>query len=355
MDSVQIHIAGRENSHRNLLFGRCTQYHQCSLALQTDKKDFSAISRAVSNCIKMLEEILTNKNTDLLKSFNSSRSDIVKKIDDYQMRLTLSGSTRKKRAEDTFSNDKDRFNETVIKPFVSALIAKMKWVFDMSDTPIVLALMRLDPISILEESDINEDVESLKTLHEFYGNVRTGEFGEHTTTCEKIINCNEESLVAKYKTFRQYITKDSQQKRESSESQVKNVKARVSKAKTNKYTTKNAIKKLNKELAEKERLVKFPITAESLLKDGVVEAALPSIRRLLKLCIIIPHSETVVERTFSGVGLIMTKKRCSKEDQSHDMLMRFSFFKDPLNIEDVKAIMHSWTQLKDRRIFSDDL
>ena len=79
------------------------------LVLQTSKKDFGAISRAVSNCIKMLEEILTNKNTDLLKSFNSSCADIVKKIDDYQMWLTVSGSTRKKRAEDRFSNDKDQF------------------------------------------------------------------------------------------------------------------------------------------------------------------------------------------------------------------------------------------------------
>ena len=76
-----------------------------SLVLQTDKKDFGAISRAVSNCIKMYEEILTNKNTDLLKSFNSSCTDVVKKIDDYQMQLIVSGSTRKKHAEDRFSND----------------------------------------------------------------------------------------------------------------------------------------------------------------------------------------------------------------------------------------------------------
>ena len=40
-------------------------------------------------------------------------------------------------------------------------------------------------------------------------------------------------------------------------------------------------------------------------------------------------------RTFSRMGLIMTKKRCSLEDQSLNMLMRVSFFKDPLNIEEV--------------------
>ena len=88
-------------------------------------------------------------------------------------------------------------------------------------------------------------------------------------------------------------------------------------------------------------MVKFPITAESLLKDGVVEAAFPKIRRLLKLYIIIPHSEAVVERTFSRMGLIMTKEQCPLEDRSLDMLMRVSFFKDPLNIEEVKAIMHN--------------
>ena len=219
----------------------------------------------------------------------------MKKIDDYQMWLIVNGSTRKKRAKDRFSNDKDQFYETVIKPFVSVLILEMKGAFDMSDIPIVLALMRLDPISILEESDIDEDVESVKTLHEFYGNVQTGQFGEHTTTCEKILNCDEESLVAEYKTFCQYITKDSQQKRESYESQVKKVKARISHAKANKYTTKKTIKKLNEELAEKERLVNFPITAQSLLKDGVVEPASPNIRQLWKLYIIIPHSEAVVE------------------------------------------------------------
>ena len=130
MDSVQIRIAGRENSLRNLLFGRCTQYHQCSLFGIADiKKDFGAISRTVSNCIKMLEEILTNKNTDLLKSFNSSCTDIMKKIDDYQMQLTISGSTRKKRAEDRFSNDKEQFYETVIKPFVSLLQMQVLWWF----------------------------------------------------------------------------------------------------------------------------------------------------------------------------------------------------------------------------------
>ena len=80
-------------------------------------------------------------------------------------------------------------------------------------------------------------------------------------------------------------------KRESYESQVKDVKARISQTEANKYTKKKTIKKLNEELAGKERLVKFPITAESSLKDGAVEAAFPNITWLLKLYIKIPHSQ----------------------------------------------------------------
>ena len=60
------------------------------------------------------------------------------------MQLTVSGSTRKKRIEDRFSNDKDQFYETIIKPFVSVLIMEIKGAFDMSDIPILLVLMRLD-------------------------------------------------------------------------------------------------------------------------------------------------------------------------------------------------------------------
>ena len=47
-----------------------------------------------------------------------------------------------------------------MKPFISALIVEMKGAFGMSDIHIVLAVMRLDQISILEESDIHEEEES---------------------------------------------------------------------------------------------------------------------------------------------------------------------------------------------------
>ena len=56
--------------------------------------------------------------------------------------------------------------------------------------------------------------------------------------------------------------------------------------------------------------------------DAVVEAVFPTIRCLLKIYIIITHSEAVVEHMFSKMDVIMTNKWCSSEDESLDMLMR---------------------------------
>ena len=49
--------------------------------------------------------------------------------------------------------------------------------------------------------------------------------------------------------------------------------------------------------------------------DAVVEAVLPNIRHLLKIYLIILHSETVAECMFFKIGLIKTKKQCYLEDE----------------------------------------
>ena len=118
VDSLQIHFARRETVFEiSFLEDVLGITNVLCLVLQTDKKYFAAISRAVSNCIKILEEIQTNENADLLKSFNSLCTHIVKKTEDYQMQLTVSGSTRRKHAGDRLCNDKDQFYERVIKLF----------------------------------------------------------------------------------------------------------------------------------------------------------------------------------------------------------------------------------------------
>ena len=59
--------------------------------------------------------------------------------------------------------------------------------------------------------------------------------------------------------------------------------------------------------AELSEIKKKPV--ENLL-DTVLFAAFPTIQRLLKVYVIVPFSEAVVERGFSKMNLIMTKKRC---------------------------------------------
>ena len=82
------------------------------------------------------------------------------------------------------------------------------------------------------------------------------------------------------------------------------------------------------------------LSVEDLLKDTVVETVFTNIRRLLKIYILISSSEVVVERGFSKMGQMITKKRASLEDNSLEMLMRISHHKNPLSMDDVKKSFH---------------
>ena len=54
-----------------------------------------------------------------------------------------------------------------------------------------------------------------------------------------------------------------------------------------------------------------PVAVENLLDDTVLSTAFSTIRRLLKVYIIISFSDVAVERGFSKMNLIMTERRCS--------------------------------------------
>ena len=53
-------------------------------------------------------------------------------------------------------------------------------------------------------------------------------------------------------------------------------------------------------------------------------------------------SEVIVDRGFSKVGQIVTKKRTALDDNSLEMLMRISYNKTPLNTNDVKGVLDKW-------------
>ena len=98
-----------------------------------------------------------------------------------------------------------------------------------------------------------------------------------------------------------------------------------------------------------------PVAVENLLDDTVLSTAFPIIQRLLKVYVIIPFSEAVVERGFSKMNLIMTKKRCSLDSINLDALMRISFWKKKLETHEIEEVIDIWKNSKNRVIFSIDL
>ena len=63
-------------------------------------------------------------------------------------------------------------------------------------------------------------------------------------------------------------------------------------------------------------------------------------------------SEAIVERGFSKMGQIVTKKRTALDDNSLEMLMPISYNKTQLNTNDVKGVLDKLKKEKDRRIFA---
>ena len=51
----------------------------------------------------------------------------------------------------------------------------------------------------------------------------------------------------------------------------------------------------------------------------------------------------------------MTKKRCTLDEKSLDMLMRISYRKEPFNTVEIKNIFDIWKNTGVRRIFSSEI
>ena len=70
--------------------------------------------------------------------------------------------------------------------------------------------------------------------------------------------------------------------------------------------------------------VKSPVTAIGLLADSVLTSAFPNIYILLRLYVLVPQSEAVVERGFSRMKLTMNERRTNLDQKSLEALMRIS-------------------------------
>ena len=77
---------------------------------------------------------------------------------------------------------------------------------------------------------------------------------------------------------------------------------------------KKNVKIAEEELSGMQNKQKEPLTTKESLNDNVVSSAFPTICYLLKLLILVPILETIVERGFSKMKLIMSNKPTILDD-----------------------------------------
>ena len=80
-----------------------------SLLVQSDAKDFAAISRIVSSTLQILEDIGIDLDSIHLKSFNKS-AEIIVKIESYEKRNIVSSGTRSKRSRQDYTDTHKEFH-----------------------------------------------------------------------------------------------------------------------------------------------------------------------------------------------------------------------------------------------------
>ena len=152
----------------------------------------------------------------------------------------------------------------------------------------------------------------------------------------------------RYKNYFAQLKIDFKQKLVSEEAEIK---ASILQTSVKKYKSCCAVTELEKELGNIKKEMEDPVKVD-VLKDEVMETTFPIIQRLLKIYICIPQSEAVVEREFSKMNLILTKKLTAPNNDTLDALMRISYWKTKLNAYKSKEIIDTWKHKKDRRILS---
>ena len=126
-----------------------------SVLLQSDKKDFSAISRSINTVLGTLKVMGENRGTNYQKNFNNA-DKIIKKIDHYQKQNIVSSGIRKHQKQD-HNLSKGDFHTTVVKSFIQALIEEMKGGSDISNLPVINAFLKIDPWGLPDMDSISFD------------------------------------------------------------------------------------------------------------------------------------------------------------------------------------------------------
>ena len=186
----------------------------------------------------------------------------------------------------------------------------------------------MNPDKITKENDkkfLDFSKNDISTFYDFYGKQRDDVFEGRRVTSLSILACRADSLAAEYNGYKAYVA--GQRKTiQNLKNEERNHETRLFKP-VQTDTKKRDMKAIEAELSEIKKKMCSPVAVENLLDDAVLSTTFPTIWRLLKVYVIIPFSEAIVERGFSKMNLIMTQKRCSLDSINLDALMQISFWK----------------------------
>ena len=196
-------------------------------------------------------------------------------------------------------------------------------------------------------------VKTISALFLIYGKLAEDDYEGHKSYSPSLLNCTLDSLKLEYGGYKTYVATHKNKVKGELELQLKSLNAKLICANAQKYKPTREIKAIEREIVERKGKILAPVTALDLLDNSVLESVFPNVRKLLRLYVLIPQSEAVVERGFSKMKLIMTDKRTRLEPESLDSLMRISYNSKPLSTEEVNIVIDVWKTSRSRRIFSE--
>ena len=210
---------------------------------------------------------------------------------------TLSFGTCKHQKQD-HNLTKDIFHKKVIKPFINELIKEMKNAFDISNLPVLNGFLKLYPQKILNKDSLlfeNYGVE-VTLLHNFYGKGKEDSFQGRAVQANALYDTQLSCLLLEFSNFKSYVCEQKAALSQEYSGKEKSLKSKFDLFNAQKYKTRKRLKEIEDELSLITEKVHNPLSVKDLLQDSVIETAFPIIHRLLKIYILIPLSEAIVER-----------------------------------------------------------
>ena len=197
--------------------------------------------------------------------------------------------------------------------------------------------------------------DSLRILYNYYGSDASNEFQGCLTESDRLLKCPYDTLQLEFGGFKTCVNIQKIKIKEENSKRYLFTKSNLELKKGDKYATKKLFDMLEKEWEHLSTEIENPGLVEDLLQDFVVEFAFLNVWHLLIIYLLMPQMEAVVEHSFSKMSQIMTKKRCSLDDNSLYLLMHISHNKESLTMKDTTQVMDIWSGFSERRIFSDKL